>query len=378
MDNSNHLDSADSAGNPKEFVEAEGEITRKETDRKCPDCGATMDFDPLTGGLYCQYCGHKEAIDDKDQKPQRAEELDFSSALNKDNCNWGAKKKTIKCKSCGAVTIYDELELANTCPYCGSNQVMEEQDVDTLAPGGVCTFKIDGKRAGENFKSWLGHKLFCPSAAKKAAKPDQFKGIYVPYWTFDADTTSPYHAQYGIERTLKRGDHSETVTEWHNTTGVYHCFIDDQLVLASTRMDQRILESVWPYDTKNNLAYKPEYLAGFISERYSLGLDQGWKEAQKSIRKKLSGEINQEIIDKYDADSVRSLGFDTNYTNIKYKYLLLPVWMSAFTYKDKVYQFVVNGQTGKVGGQTPISPLRVAIAIIITLLLLSFIFRLGR
>ena len=143
----------------EEFVQEtlEREQTQEATDKKCPACGGTVEFDPKSGGLSCPFCGSKYEIEAKkdDNEQTAAKEIDFDSVEARGNCDWGAKKKTIICKMCGAESIYDELDLANECPYCGSKQVMEANDVDTLAPGGVCPFKIDKKSAGERFKSWI-------------------------------------------------------------------------------------------------------------------------------------------------------------------------------------------------------------------------------
>ena len=121
--------------------------TKKETDKKCPQCDGILDFDPESGGLICPYCGYKEEIE---QDEKRAEELDFNKAECIENCNWGVEIKTVICKSCGAETVYDNLEISGVCPYCGSNQVMEAKDVNTIAPGGVCIFKVTEKEALSN------------------------------------------------------------------------------------------------------------------------------------------------------------------------------------------------------------------------------------
>ena len=121
--------------------------TKQETDKKCPQCAGTMDFDPATGGLLCPFCGFTKAID-APESATAAAELDFESAENTGNCDWGVAKKTVICKACGGEMIYDELQIAGECPYCGSNQVREEKGANSLAPGGVCPFKIDKKTAG--------------------------------------------------------------------------------------------------------------------------------------------------------------------------------------------------------------------------------------
>lgn len=340
-------------------------VTMEETDKKCPCCGGIMDFDPSTGTLHCPYCDHLQEIEALDKKNSAAEELDFNAADKKENCDWGKETKTVICKSCGGEMVYDALQTAGECPYCGSNQVMETHDENTLAPGGVCVFKVDKETAGQNFYKWIKKKIFCPSKAKKNAKPEAFKGVYLPYWTFDTNTTSVYTAKYGKDRTVGKGDEQKTVTDWYNTSGTYIEFINDQLVAASTQQDSAILKKVEPFDTADNFKYKPEYIAGFASERYSIGLKDGWEKAKEFIRSRIRRNIEDKITDEHNADHVKDLKFTTSFSKVTYKYLLLPIWVSSFSYNGKVYQFMVNGQTGKVGGKTPVSPLRVVIAVLI-------------
>lgn len=348
--------------------------TKEQTDRKCPQCEGTMDYNPQTGGLKCPYCDYEEEIIEHQDSYSTAEELDFYSAEETGNCNWGVEKKTVICKSCGAESIYDALQISDECPYCGSNQVMEEKGQNTLAPGGVVPFKVTVKEAAEKFKGWIKRQWFCPTKAKESAKPDSFKGVYLPYWTFDTSTYSEYSAQYGKRRRVYEGDGKyRTVTDWYSTSGTYSKSIDDQLVIGTTKHDENMLRNIEPFNTAANKAYKPEYVAGFISERYSIGLKQAWEKAKSMISIFLRGEIKQQILARHNADDVRSLSVSTRYSDITFKYLLLPIWISSFRYKDKVYQFVVNGQSGKVSGKIPISPLRVAIAVILAIIV-AFIF----
>ena len=340
--------------------------TKQETDKKCPACGGTMDFDPKTGNLACPYCGYIQEIPVDDTADTIVEEKDFLSEQKKENCDWGAEKKTVVCKSCAAVSVYDALQISDVCPYCGSNQVTEEKGADSLAPDGVCPFAITDKEAGSNFHNWLKKKLFCPKAAKQSAKPDSFKGVYLPYWTFDTATAVLYSAQYGRDRVERDSKgNTKTVTDWFPTSGTYSRDFDDYPIPGTERYDKRSLRMIQPFDTQNSKLYKPEYVAGFISERYSVGLDNAWEIAKKDMFDILHNEITADIRARYAANHVRNLTMSVKHSGIKYKYLLLPIWLSSFKYKQKIFQFMVNGQTGKVGGHAPVSPIRVAIALII-------------
>ncbi|MBR0519004.1 TFIIB-type zinc ribbon-containing protein [bacterium] len=368
------------------------EKTKEETDRKCPACGGVMDFDPSTGGLTCPYCGHQEEIkvgkkvqptgknakdDDEANWPEETtvKEQDFNLAETKENCDWGVSKKTISCKSCGAVSVYDENQLANSCPYCGSNQVMEEKGKNQLAPGGVCPFAIKAEQAEENFKKWRKNQFWAPNIVQKKARADSFTGVYIPYWTFDTKTFSKYTAQYGIdiEETDSEGN-KKTHTDWYDTRGRYKEFINDFPVCATNRYKKELLKQILPFNTEKSKPYKPEYVAGFIAERYTVGLKDGWKEGQDGIAEHLKEKIEKIIREEEDADHVRNLKVNTAYEDLKYKYLLLPVWLSSFKHNGKIYNFMVNGETGKVGGECPVSGWKVAIAIVIGLILLWLFF----
>lgn len=343
---------------------------------ECPSCGASVEFNPEKGLLKCPYCDYEiEIAKPEEEALQTAQELDFYSAEERGNYDWGADKKTIICEECAAETIYDVLQVADTCPYCGSHQVMEASTTETLAPNGVCTFQLTDKQAGVNFHKWIKGKIFTPSAAKKSAKPDAFTGVYLPYWTFDTHTISHYTANYGKNRVVRDSEgNTRTEVDWYSTSGVYQEFFDDELVSATTRYDRKMMQKIEPFDLLDNKGYKPEYVTGFLAERYSVGLDDGFEFAKTSIHGKIDSAIESKIRWECGADIVSGLTFSTSHDRITYKYLMLPIWLSSFKYKNKIYRFMVNGQTGKVGGSAPISPLRVTIASILVMIIIFIIY----
>lgn len=346
----------------KEQMNATVSKTEKETDKKCPSCGGVMEFNPSNGKMTCPYCGYEEEIQ-VEQKEFVAQELDFSTVGDDDaSCDWGTATKTVICKSCGAETVYDVNEIANVCPYCGSNQVMEQESSKVMAPGGVVTFQISAKEASERFREWIGRKFFCPKLAKDSAKPKAFKGLYTPFWTFDSNTKSTYTAEYGIDHVEEDKDgEKHTTTDWYRTSGKYKRFFDDLLISASSKQNEQMLEGLEPYDTTKAVEYKPEYMAGFAAEKYSVKVKDAWEKAKKKIQSLLRRDVEEKITREKACDHVRDVRINTVHEDVTYKYLLLPVWISSFQYKDKVYHFMINGQTGKVSGETPISWIKVAI-----------------
>lgn len=359
--------------NEEFFDENEVVKTLKETDKKCPCCDGVMNYDPATGGMLCEFCGHTEEVE-KQEDIVKAKEQDFENAENTGNCNWGVEKKVIVCKFCGGESIYDALETSGECPFCGSNQVMEAKGKDTLAPNGIIPFKIDKKSCGSRFTKWIKGKLFCPNEAKRSAKPEAFKGVYLPYWTFDADTTTDYTADYGKNRTVRdRNGNTRTETDWYKTSGVYKQFINDQIVIGTDRHEASVMRGIEPFDTNNSIEYKPEYVSGFASERYSIGVKSAWEKAKNFIQNRIISGIRSKIKSEKNADEVKNVRTNTVYSNVTYKYLMLPVWISSFKYNGKIYQFYVNGQTGKISGKTPISPYKVAVAVLIGLAVAALI-----
>lgn len=340
------------------------EVTEKETDKKCPNCGATVTFDPGSGKMHCDYCGYTCEL----PKPEEGHdvcEIDFESAVNTESCEWGAEKKSVECKSCGAVSIYDALETAAVCPFCGSTQVMPAATEKTIAPGGVCPFTVTKKEASEAFKNWLQHKWFAPKEAKKKASPKAFNGVYLPYWTYDAQTTSSFTGNAGYDRKVRKRDGTlETRTTWRPVCGVHQEFMDDITVMASKRQEDSGVKQCEPFKLSKLIPYDPKVLAGFVAERYSIGLKDGWAIAQTTIHEKLKSSIEDYIKFHWKCNHASGVVFSTVYSKITYKYILVPVWISSFKYKEKTYQFAVNGQTGKVGGKAPVSAWRVILAIL--------------
>ena len=342
------------------------ESTEKETDKKCPQCGAVVTFDPSSGNMHCDYCGYSCELPHADTENAVCE-IDFESAVNTESCEWGTEKKSVECKSCGAVSIYDALETAAVCPFCGSTQVMPAATDKTIAPGGLCPFQVTKETAGDSFKKWLKRKWFAPKKAKQSADPEAFQGVYLPYWTYDAQTTSTFTGKAGYDHQVRQKDGStKTETSWRRVNGVYQEFIDDETVMASKRHEKSGVKQCEPFKLNKVVPYDPKYLAGFVAERYSVGLKEGWEIAQTSIHQKLRSHIDDYIKSEWRCDRTSSIRFSTLYSNITYKYLLVPAWISSFKYKDKTYQFAVNGQTGKVGGKAPVSFWRVLWAILIS------------
>ena len=301
------------------------------------------------------------------------EELDFESAKLRKSLDWGTSTKQLICKNCAAEAMYDEAETAGCCPFCGSTQVMPvDNDENVMAPQGVVPFEVSNDKAGQLFKGWLKGKFFAPKVAKETCKAENFQGLYLPYWTYDTNTTSSYDAKLGFDK--REGD--KTVTTWRHYRGIYQEFIDDQVVYASRKTKNQFINNVSTFDFAKLKPYDPQFISGFVAERYTLGLDDGWAVAKEEIKRRIKSNLSSKLRRQHNADRVGELQMSTSFDDVTFKYILAPIWIANYKFNGKEYSFAVNGQTGKVSGSSPISGLKVFLTIlaILAVIILLYVF----
>ena len=342
----------------------------------CTTCGGNMVFDPKKQKLVCLYCSNENEIN---SEKINIIEYDFYSAEGTSNKNWGNEKRIIKCESCGAQTVLDENSTAQFCAFCGSSHIIKTEELAGIVPESLIPFMISKDSAGEFFSKWIKKLFFAPRALKSSYNMNKMKGVYIPFWTYDSDTFSDYTAQRGtyyyvtetqwVGQGAERKQISKQVrkTSWSNVSGNYSKFFDDILINASGQINKHIISKLEPFNLNELVQYKPEFLSGFLAERYSIDLKSGWKIAVGKIESDLRIEISKHI----GGDEVRSLSVSTCYDGIKFKHILLPIWISAYIYKVKVYRFMINGQTGEVHGESPVSVVKVMLLILAIVVLIG-------
>src|SRR5574344_590280 len=234
----------------------------------CSNCGGVMVFDAKTQTLKCPNCETQvKIVNDKDN----IVEHNFTKKAEKTITVQEKSSSTMQCKGCGAKVEISADCTATQCPYCGANYVLAEKQEDALIPDGVVPFKIDKNDVRETFTKWIKRRWFAPNKLKQLYESDKIQGVYVPYWTFDADVVGDYSAEGGKHRKVevKESDGStstKTETDWYNTHGCVKEFFDDVQVKASKNMKASLLKGIEPYDTKQQLvSYSPQYLSGYGS-----------------------------------------------------------------------------------------------------------------
>lgn len=326
---------------------------------KCPSCGADMVWSPEDGCLRCEHCGSTRRVG-----YGHAEEMAFERLLS-DPGGWSAETHVFRCDNCGALEVIDRGEIAKACSFCGATNVVETDELPGVRPNAVVPFELGLEGACASAKKWAKRRIFAPRAFKKALSPEAVRGVYSPAFSFDTDTVSYYSGRLVRYRYETHRVNGKTVTrrvaEHFNISGTFDASFDDILVQASSRIDDRTINKLSPFGTNDSRTYGKEFLGGFTAEHYSKDGMRCWQEARSVIRSC----IKRDILARYTYDLVESLDIDTDCNNITYKYLLLPVWVGHFGFHNKVYNFFVNGRTGKTIGRTPVSPLRVGLAVLL-------------
>ncbi|MEM9477148.1 MAG: TFIIB-type zinc finger domain-containing protein [Pseudomonadota bacterium] len=329
----------------------------------CSACGSDLRYAPGTGRLHCDHCGNEEDISDVGPWAGAIAELDFRRAL--DNLLPQAEieeTRVLSCPNCGAQVEYREEVHAKECPFCATPVVTDTGTHRHIKPKGILPFALSEDAARDAMTDWLGSLWFAPNGLTQyARKGRRLQGIYVPYWTFDADTRTRYTGARGTVRSTGSGKNRRRTTSWRNVSGRVARFFDDVLVLASQSLPRRFTDALEPWDLSALEPYQPSYLAGFRAEGYQIDL----RNAFDLARQKMDAVIRRDIKFDIGGDRQRINKVETEISDVTFKHVLLPVWMAAYRYRGKSYRFVVNGRTGRVRGERPWSAWKIAVAVIL-------------
>lgn len=341
----------------------------------CDTCGSDLRFDPGDHQLICDHCGNVEPISGSTPWEGGIKELDFRAAVANRLAEEDIEEtRVVQCPNCGAQTEFDPDVHAAECPFCATPVVTDTGAHRHIKPRGLLPFDLDEKDARGALIDWLGSLWFAPNGLTDyARKGRKMNGIYVPYWTFDADTKSQYTGQRGthyyetktVVRDGKRRQVRVRKTRWRRVSGRVARFFDDVLVLASRSLPKKYTDGLEPWDLSALEPYKPEYLAGFRAEGYQVELTDGFTEARAFMDRMIRRDVKYDI----GGDDQRVGTVDTAVSDVTFKHILLPVWLAAYKYRGKTYRFVVNGRTGRVQGERPYSAWKIAFAVFIGLIL---------
>jgi hypothetical protein len=342
----------------------------------CPACGGEAVWNPAQQRLVCPFCGTESAA-----KPDSAgaiAEHDLAGALldgGADASGWQADKREVRCRSCNAISVVDPSRQAQSCEFCGSAQLVPYAETKAARrPESVLPFKVSEADARDRIRAWYGKLWLAPSALAKKALTDTVRGIYLPYWTFDARAEAEWTAEAGhyyyttetYEQNGRRGTRQVRHIRWEPAAGRLQHNFDDDLVCASVGIHPDLLRGIEPFPTADLKPYDPGFVAGWVVERYQIDLAAAARRARDAMDAKLQVLCAQQV----GGDTFRNLTVRADYSEQTFKHILAPVWLLSYTYGARVFQCAMNGVTGAIRGEYPKSPWKVALLVLAILLVL--------
>lgn len=302
----------------------------------CPSCGADMSYNPTLGKIHCSHCDYNEQIG-TDPAPEKKAEQPTTN---------------FHCPHCGSVLNTEEKTTSLICEYCEAPLVLTERLTGQTRPQRVAPFKIDRKSASETFRKWCKNGRFTPKGFLEAGDMKHIRGLYVPYWVFDASTNVQVNGTGTRVRVYVSGETEYTETSHYE---IYRSIDLDYAGIpydASVKMEDSQMAKLEPFDMSEMKVFQMPYLAGFDSDQYDLGSDQ----VQGAVQNRIKGFATGYARGTVSGYATVNLPMQqVNFKDIGSNYALMPVWLVSYMHQGKEYRFMMNGQTGKVIGKPPLS-----------------------
>ncbi len=337
-------------------------------DFKCPQCQATTAYSVADGGLKCAHCGYY-APPAKEVVGKGAAEFEFTVETMEAAAyvhGWGTSRRELQCQNCGAHATLPPGRLTHTCPFCGSNRVLQQDaPQQSLRPRFLIAFEVPPETCQSLVQTWLGSNWMTPRALQEMTRVTKFTGIYIPFWTFDALTEADWKAEVGHQETERYYDHHDkewktrTVTVWKWESGQVREVFDDVLISGTKHLSAVLLSRLKDYDTEALVPYDAQFLAGFMAQAYDVPLETAWERARTDMREHTRGACRNQA----STSQIRNFSMSLDFSDESWRYVLLPAYISTYRYEQQTYQVMVNGQTGTVTGQRPVDWTKVWLAI---------------
>jgi predicted RNA-binding Zn-ribbon protein involved in translation (DUF1610 family) len=351
-----------------------------EKEYKCPQCGAVIQYKITADGLSCDHCGFVAKI--QSQKVGAAANLsEFTlQNLNQAQKGWGVARKILHCRSCGASLSLSESALTSTCPFCASLEVyLQQGEEDFIRPKYLVPFKVLNENIRSIARDWLGKGWFHPAELASSAVIDKFIGLYLPFWTFSAKINSSWKAEVGYEHTSRYYDHhsgqwrSRVEIKWRWESGNVGLEISDLLVGGSTQISEVIARRIYPFNLNDLVEFNPDYLAGWQAQAYNVTLIDAWNSGKEQMREKAKNACRSDI----HSSHVRNMSVAADLQDEAWRNILLPIYLASYKFKDKLFQVMINGQSGTISGQKPVEWTKIWLAIAACLLPGAFLGLIG-
>ena len=336
----------------------------------CPACGGEANWNAAKQKLVCPFCGTESPA--KLDAAGGIVEHDLAAALRgigDDRRGWQSARRQVKCQSCNAISVLDPARQAQNCDFCGSAQIVPYDEAKAaFRPESVLPFRVSESAARDGIRAWYGRLWLAPNRLKRSALTDTVHGVYLPYWTFDAQVDATWtaeagHYYYTTETYTENGQlrtRQVRHVRWEPAAGRVRHFFDDDLVCASVGVHPRLLRGIEPFPTAELKPYDAGYVAGWVVERYQIDLVAAAQRARDAMDAKLQAMCAQQV----PGDTQRNLAVSADYSGQTFKHVLAPVWLLSYHYGRSAYQCAMNGVTGAIAGEYPKSPWKIAFLVL--------------
>ncbi|SDZ21947.1 hypothetical protein SAMN04487939_1249 [Lysobacter sp. yr284] len=281
---------------------------------------------------------------------------------------YGAQRREVQCQSCHAISVFVDGKVADRCEFCGSPSIIDHESLgDAITPESLLPFKVSDGQVREAIRKWYGTRWFAPNRLKTAALTDTLKGVYLPYWTFDADVSARWtaeagHYYYVTESYTENGERKTREVRkvrWEPASGALQLFFNDELVPGTVGVHADLLQKIGDFPTATDLSpYSPEFVRGWTVERYQVDLRQAAQRGEAQMRERTRDACSAEV----PGDTQRNLQVDATLSRRTFKHVLVPVWLVSYTYGSRNYQVLANGYTGALAGERPYSWVKIFFA----------------
>jgi len=331
----------------------------------CPACGAEANWNPAKQALICPFCGTQSPASLQVRGDETVVvEHELAAALRAipdSSRGWNAAKTSVRCQSCHAISVFDAEQIGRRCDFCGSTALVPYEEVkDPFRPESLLPFKISEPQARDLIRAWYGRQWLAPNTFKARALTDTVKGLYLPYWTFDAKADATWTAEAGEYYYTREGNKQVQRVRWTPDSGALSHVFDDYLICASVGVDAGTLRNIEPFPTDALIPFDPGYLAGWTVERYQIDLVA----AADRSRERMMAALKQLCGNQVRGDTYRNLVVHATFSNQTFKQILAPVWLVSYVYGSRNYQVAVNGVTGAIAGSRPWSAIKVALLVL--------------
>jgi|SRR6185503_20170638 len=356
----------------------------------CNNCGAVLHYEPGTKSLKCEHCGSANEITDASDN-QDIESFDYNSFVDSlESAPPDPGMQNVKCNNCGSSTVLPANVTADKCPFCSSPLVIQLTDKQGyVRPHYILPFQVSKEVAKQDFIGWLKGLSFAPAdlIQKVNNSSTPIDGVYLPYWSFDAETSTSYEGMRGeyyyvTETYVEEVDGEEVMrerevreTSWFPVFGNVANSFRNIIITATKSLNQETINKLGAWDFGKLVNYDERYVSGFRSETYQIVPADALEVAKNSMTPVINQTIRQDI----GGNEQQISGSNTTLDNVGIKYILLPIWISSYVYKNKTYQFAINGFTGQVSGKRPFSPGKIiALVLVILIVIALIIFLIGK